>query len=230
MLARDLVVDEISQQQVDEDDVRRIDEGHVLPALLQQRPIDSPQPHDGVARLQVAQSTAAATEELAEASQQLWRRGLDDGPLHGGAARRRNGRLVAAEQDGAAALVGAIQPAEDGAIAAQPDAVVSGHRRLAIVGQRGWHDAARLDAVAREGLREEATTAIVAVPVGVVVLDITQVVVDAVRQLYAVARTDEVLLPFLGRTARRQSLPVEGADEQRVLLAAPTTTIYMLHI
>ena len=210
MLARDLVVDEISQQQVDEDDVRWIDEGDVLPALLQQRAVDSPQPHDGVGRLQVAQTATTTTEKLAEAEQQLGRRRLDDGPLHA-AARRRNRRLVAAEQDGAAALVGAIQAVEDGTIAAQHHTAVGDG--LAIVTQRGRDDAARLDAVAREGLGEEAT--IVSVLVGVVVLYVTQVVVDAVRQLRVVAgRTDEVLLPLLGRTARRQSLPVEGADEQ----------------
>ena len=98
---------------------------------------------------------------------------------------RRNGsRLVAGEQDGAAALVVAVEPAEDGPVTPQHRVVVAGQ---SVVGQRrrSRYDASRLDAVAGKRLGEE-TAAIAAVPAAVVVLDVAQVVVDAVGQLRAV--------------------------------------------
>ena len=48
-----------SYEHEDEDDVGRVDERRVLPALYQQRPVDRPQPGYGVLRVELTQSTSA---------------------------------------------------------------------------------------------------------------------------------------------------------------------------
>ena len=139
--------------------------------------------------------------------------------------RRHRCRLVAGEQDGAATFVVAIESTEDGAVTPEYNVVVT---RGADVGQRrrSWHDAARLNAVAGERLGKE-TAATAAAPAAVVVLDVAQVVVDAIWQLGVVGagrEASQVLLLLLGAAARCQSLPTECADEQGVLLAAAAAT------
>lgn len=135
--------------------------------------------------------------------------------------RRHRCRLVAGEQDGAAAFVVAVESPEDGPVTPEYNVVVT---RGADVWQRRrrWHDAARLDAVAGERLGEE-TAATAAAPAAIVVLDVAQVVVDAIWQLGVIGADGEasqVLLLLLGAAACCQSLPAECADEQGVLLAA----------
>jgi len=59
-----------ADEQVDEDDVGRVDESDVLPALQQQRPVDAAQPRRGVRRIErVAVAPAATSQVLAETAQ-----------------------------------------------------------------------------------------------------------------------------------------------------------------
>lgn len=67
--------------------------GTDLPALQEEAPIYSAQPHDGVARLEVSQAVTALMQEQAQAAKQLRGGGLDDGlaGARGRYARRGGG-------------------------------------------------------------------------------------------------------------------------------------------
>ena len=64
-----------ADEQINEDDVRRIDESHVLPTLQQQRSVDSSQPRDGIRR---CDGRALLAKKLAEAGEELTGGRLDD--------------------------------------------------------------------------------------------------------------------------------------------------------
>lgn len=70
--------------------------GVYLPSLQQERAVHRPQPHDGVARLEVAQAVAARVQEQAQALEQLGRGGLDDGLARDQHGRAAGGQLVVA--------------------------------------------------------------------------------------------------------------------------------------
>ena len=66
-----VAVHTVPDQEVDEHHVGRVDEGDVLPALEEERPVHGPEPHDAVTRLEVPQLVAAVVEEVAQTLQEL---------------------------------------------------------------------------------------------------------------------------------------------------------------
>lgn len=57
----DVWIDGVARQQVHEDDVGRPDERRVLPGVVEERPVDAPQPRRHLAAVEVTQTPTATS-------------------------------------------------------------------------------------------------------------------------------------------------------------------------
>lgn len=160
-------------------------------------PVNRPQPHDGVRGMEVSQLAAPAVQELTEAPEQLGRGRLDDGlPVRGAGPRRRGRRprtgrresQVRAQRRGVAGRAHQVVGREQGRLRRQRGRALAGAARVPHGHVQLLEARQRLD-----------------------VLVVVHDRVDAVQGLPHL-----VVLLLAGR--RREVLPRESIDEQRVLL------------
>lgn len=81
VLRLEVLVDELAQQHVEKHNIGRIDEGYLLPALNEQRPVDTAQPADRLRGLKLSQIVASHLKKIAQALHQFRGGSLQDNAL-----------------------------------------------------------------------------------------------------------------------------------------------------